>query len=355
LDRERLIAQYDGDIAYGDREFGRFIRGLKQRGLYDRALIIFTADHGEEFLDHGKWLHGRSVFDELVHVPLIMKLPGEREAGRRVGEQVRIVDILPTILENERLPVPKPPTIAGRPLQEVLAGAPELPAMSEISHRGFVAFGVRTGRDKYVWRFSPEDDQLYFDLTRDPHEQQNRIAEAKQRVEALKPAVEAAMLSDPLRRRLRVQGEGVWTLTLTTRGWMEKVETLNLSTAEGYELQQGGRKLVVRLSPQPGRPREVGFGIRPIAAPVWVDGTRDGRRLRPEDVFIAEEAFHPQQVPVRFADVEAEHEQKNVFVAPPLTDPGLLLWLQPTPGRQMISFDKEAQERLKALGYLGPN
>ncbi len=66
LDRERMIAQYDGDIAYGDQEFGRFVRELKARGLYDRALVVFLADHGEEFLDHGKWLHGRSVFDELV-------------------------------------------------------------------------------------------------------------------------------------------------------------------------------------------------------------------------------------------------------------------------------------------------
>ncbi|MFI5184582.1 MAG: sulfatase, partial [Vicinamibacteria bacterium] len=74
-DRDRLIAQYDGDIAYGDQEFGRFLRGLKKRGLYDRALVVFMADHGEEFLDHGGWLHGRSVFDELVRIPLIVKFP----------------------------------------------------------------------------------------------------------------------------------------------------------------------------------------------------------------------------------------------------------------------------------------
>jgi hypothetical protein len=355
LDRERMIAQYDGDIAYGDREFGRFVRALKERGLYDRALIIFTADHGEEFLDHGKWLHGRSVFDELVHIPMIVKLPGQRDAGRRVLVQVRTVDILPTILANEKLPVPKPPTIMGRPLQDVLAGAPELPALSEISHRGFVAFGIRTAHDKYVWRFSPENDELYFDLEKDPGEKVSRLAEAAGRVRTLKPGVEAAMVTDSLRRKLRVQGPSSWDLTLTTRGWMEAVETADLSPQEGYELQDGGRRLLLRLRPEAGRPREIGFGIRPIAAPVWVTGTRDGRPLLPGDVFIAEEAFHPEGIPVRFADVEAEHEQKNVFAAPPITGPGLLLWLQPVPGRHMLSFDKEAQERLKALGYLGPN
>jgi arylsulfatase A-like enzyme len=355
LDRERLIAQYDGDIAYGDREFGRFVRGLKERGLYDRALIVFTADHGEEFLDHGKWLHGRSVFDELVHIPMVVKLPGQRNAGRRVAEQVRTVDILPTVLANEQLPVPKPPTIMGRPLQEVLAGAPELPALSEISHRGFVAFGVRTGHDKYVWRFSPESDELYFDLKKDPGEKESRLGEAGERVRALKPAVEAAMVADSLRRKVRVQGSESWDLSLTTRGWMEAVETADLSPEEGYEIQDGGRRLLLRLRPRPGRPREIAFGIRPIAAPVWVTGTRDGKPLQPGDVFIAEEAFHPEAIPARLADVEAEHEQKNVFEAPRISSAGLLLWLQPAPGRHMLSFDKEAQERLKALGYLGPN
>jgi hypothetical protein len=240
-------------------------------------------------------------------------------------------------------------------MQQVLAGAPELPALSEISHRGFVAFGVRTGREKYVWRFSPEDDELYFDLTRDPREQQNRAEESKERVRALKPAVEAAMVTDSLRRKVRVQGDGSWELSLTTRGWIDAVETANLSPEEGYELQDGGHRLRLRLRPQAQRPREIGFGIRPIAAPVWVEGTRDSRPLQPGDVFIAEESIHPQSIPARFADVEAEHEQLNVFVPPPVGAAGLLLWLQPVPGRHMISFDKDAQERLKALGYLGAN
>ena len=58
------------------------MRELKARGLYDRALIVFMADHGEEFQDHGQWLHGRSVFDELIRMPLIVKFPGRRDAGR---------------------------------------------------------------------------------------------------------------------------------------------------------------------------------------------------------------------------------------------------------------------------------
>ncbi|HSB61170.1 MAG TPA: sulfatase, partial [Vicinamibacteria bacterium] len=184
-DRERLVAQYDGDVAFGDQEFGRFVRALRDRGLYERALIVFLADHGEEFLDHGKWLHGRSVFDELIRVPLLVKFPRGRDAGRRIAGQVQCVDVLPTVLENEGLPVP--PGLAGQPIQRALEEkAGKRPAFSEISHRGIVAHSVRTESDKYVRRFSPETDELYFDLVADPRERTSLLDRRPERVRFLK-------------------------------------------------------------------------------------------------------------------------------------------------------------------------
>jgi sulfatase-like protein len=118
-DLARIVGQYDGAIAYGDREFGRFVRALRDRGLYDRAMIVFLADHGEEFLDHGGWEH--ALFDEAVRVPLVVKFPRGRDAGRRVARQVQLVDVLPTILESQGLPVPR--GIAGRALDVVPARA----------------------------------------------------------------------------------------------------------------------------------------------------------------------------------------------------------------------------------------
>src|SRR5436189_85375 len=90
-DLDRLVAQYDGEIAYGDREFGRFVAELKRRGLYDRALVVFLGDHGEEFLDHGQFTHGKTVFDELIHIPMIVKFPDRRGGGQRVKQHVQEV------------------------------------------------------------------------------------------------------------------------------------------------------------------------------------------------------------------------------------------------------------------------
>jgi arylsulfatase A-like enzyme len=142
---------------------------LKKRGLYDRALIVFLGDHGEEFFDHGQWLHGRSLFDELIRIPLVVKFPKQEGAGKRVAQQAQGVDVLPTVLQAMGLPVPPSPAIAGRPLQELAFGQQEKRlAIAEISHRGIVAHGVRSETDKFIRRFNPEQDELYFDLAKDP-------------------------------------------------------------------------------------------------------------------------------------------------------------------------------------------
>ena len=356
-DRDRLIAQYDGDVAYGDREFGRFIRELKQRGLYDRALILFVADHGEEFQDHGGWLHGRTVFDELVRIPLIVKFPRGRYAGRRIQQQVQSVDLLPTILESVGLPVPSSPVIAGLPLQGLLLGkVPERPATSEISHRGFVAHGMRTSRDKYVRRFSPQPDELYFDLLRDPQERENRIDDARDRVRALKASLEAAMVQSPFRYSLRVAGPFDYQLALSTGGWIEGVQAMGLGSDEAYRVEANGRRLVLHLSPRGGQPREVMFGLRPMGVHVDLTGTRGGRPLAPEDVWLGADGAHPPARPFTLPDPETEGVRSRVLSSPPPADrSGVHVWLTMTAGRRVLDLDQEAQERLRALGYLGPN
>jgi arylsulfatase A-like enzyme len=88
---------YDGEIATADSIVGRFFEELDRRGLYDRSLIILCGDHGEGLHDHGEAEHGVLLYREVLHVPLIVKLPGKTLAGRRVAAPAQLVDILPTI------------------------------------------------------------------------------------------------------------------------------------------------------------------------------------------------------------------------------------------------------------------
>lgn len=98
-DAGRLIDLYDGEIRYNDYHIGQLVQALHRRGLYDDALIIMTADHGEVFSEHGLFSHGTIPYEELIHVPLIVKFPQSRFAGREVNALVELIDILPTTLD----------------------------------------------------------------------------------------------------------------------------------------------------------------------------------------------------------------------------------------------------------------
>jgi arylsulfatase A-like enzyme len=348
-DLDRIVGQYDGAIAYGDQEFGRFVRGLRERGLYDSAMIVFLSDHGEELLDHGGWVHGHTLYDELVRVPLVAKYPGRREAGRRVARQVQILDVLPTILGSQGLPLPS--GIAGRPLEESFtATGPERPAVFETKYREHVAYGARTSETKYVRHLYPEEGELVFDLRRDPGERRARPARAGARAHALRQAVEASVSPSGFRHRLRVEGAAPFELRLRTTGWIEAVERDGLLPTERAVLADDGHVLALGLRPGPGRPREISFLVRPHGVPLWLDGTRGGRRLRPGDVRMAAEGLRARTLPFLVPDVEL---LEGPFSPPRSAASGVSLWLVPTDAdRGDVALDRQARENLKALGYL---
>lgn len=105
-DKKFVIGLYDGEVTATDFELGRFIAYLKENGIYDKALIVLTADHGEEFWERGSFEHGHSLHREVVEVPLIIKFPGIESPGQVVGEYVSLVDIFPTIAEFMGWPLP---------------------------------------------------------------------------------------------------------------------------------------------------------------------------------------------------------------------------------------------------------
>jgi len=348
-DLARIVAQYDGEVAYGDQEFGRFLEGLKARGLYDQATVVFLSDHGEEFLDHGDWVHGHTLFDELVRVPLVVKWPGRAHAGRRVARQVQIVDVLPTILRSQGLPVPAAPAIAGRPLEDSFkADAADRTAVLETKYREYVAYGVRTPTAKYVRHLHPQPREHFFDLVRDPWER-SPLDALGGGAQALKRIAESDMAPSALRYRLRLEGDEDYELVLRTGGWIESVEAEGLGAGERAVKAAGRRAVALRLRPRPGRPREVGVLVRPHGVPVWLSGTRGGRPLRAGEIRMGGEGVRAKAVPLAVPDVEDLH---GLFSPPPAGVGGVALWVAPTGPGDVPQFDAEARQRLSALGYL---
>ncbi|MDX2169341.1 MAG: sulfatase [Deltaproteobacteria bacterium] len=92
-----LMAQYDGAIAFADAQLGRLVDALRRSGALDRTLIVVTADHGEEFYEHHNWRHGNQLYNEIVHVPLLFRLPERLPAARR-SDVSMLVDVFPTLV-----------------------------------------------------------------------------------------------------------------------------------------------------------------------------------------------------------------------------------------------------------------
>ncbi|MCD6406214.1 MAG: sulfatase-like hydrolase/transferase [Planctomycetes bacterium] len=92
------LSLYDGEIAYFSREFGRLYDGLAARGLLENTVLILTADHGEQFMEHGMTGHGAALHTEELHVPLVI-WPPRLEEGLQVKSRVRLIDMAPTMLD----------------------------------------------------------------------------------------------------------------------------------------------------------------------------------------------------------------------------------------------------------------
>jgi arylsulfatase A-like enzyme/Flp pilus assembly protein TadD len=169
---------YDGEIAYADEIVGRLIRHLKTQQLYDRSTIILLSDHGEGLGDHGEQEHGLFLYDNTIHVPLIIKQVGNSGAGRRIGAVVQHVDIVPTVLELAKAPIPG--NLRGRSLTPILDGTGELSDEGVYSEAwyGRIRFGwsgLKAWTDRRHRYIEAPDEELY-DLEHDPGERENLAA-----------------------------------------------------------------------------------------------------------------------------------------------------------------------------------
>jgi arylsulfatase A-like enzyme len=176
-ERAHLTSQYDGGIAYMDAQLGAFFERLKQLGLYDNSLIIVTADHGEAMGDRNLIGHGISMYQDQVHVPLLIKYP---LAARHevVDEPVSSVDILPTILEvvGEKAPA----GLQGSSLLHPDALKDRQILLEGYQDSIFAEWDPRFARDQHALVsktkkliFSTLGKRELYDLASDPDERQN--------------------------------------------------------------------------------------------------------------------------------------------------------------------------------------
>jgi arylsulfatase A-like enzyme len=182
--RPAVDVLYDARVLEADRRVGSIIEQLEARGRWENTLFIVTSDHGEEMGEHGGWQHDQSVYEELVHVPLIIRFPRNQYAGRRVADVVGLIDVLPTTMEVVRR-ADLNGAARGRSLMPLVRGEawrpPSEPAIYAMrinrkkyfrpwkERRGDLNVVVRQEGWKAIWNAEPRTVELY-DLSQDPGE-----------------------------------------------------------------------------------------------------------------------------------------------------------------------------------------
>ena len=178
-DEQTRVARhaYYGEISYIDDLIGELLAVLKDTGLYDNTIILLTTDHGEMLGEHGLW-YKKSFFEEACRIPLIISHP--QLGQRRVGANVSLVDLLPTLLEiaGDEQQTSLVDTVAGHSLWGLASGSEsawEHPVFSENLAEGATTplLMVKQGSLKYI--HSAVDPKQLFDLETDPHEQVNQF------------------------------------------------------------------------------------------------------------------------------------------------------------------------------------
>lgn len=172
-DKAYLEALYDGEVTGSDALFGKFIADLKQMGLYDNSVVAVVSDHGDQFYEHGSVGHGDTVYQELTHVPLIVRAPGLMPKGRVVNADVEMMDMAPTLLD---LAGAKPdPKMQGASLVPLSVDEVGAAPRAALTIDGQVARGLKVERYRLVHR-GPGRMELYDELA-DPREQKDVAGE----------------------------------------------------------------------------------------------------------------------------------------------------------------------------------
>jgi arylsulfatase A-like enzyme/Tfp pilus assembly protein PilF len=192
---------YDAEIAEADRGVGRLVEWLRQEGVLDETLVVFTADHGESLDEHGEPTHGIFVYDSTIHVPLIWRLPGVLAGNRTYGAPVRHIDIAPTVLSV--LGLRTDDSMQGANLLGALQGRTPPPdlvqyAETRLAEEGFgmaPLFAVRHGGRKWIQAPRPE----LYDLTHDPRELTNLYPSDTTSEQILRSQLEAVTVASERR------------------------------------------------------------------------------------------------------------------------------------------------------------
>lgn len=371
-DWNQVVALYDGEIAFTDSAVGKLLAGLGERGLRHKTLVVLFADHGEEFLDHGAMDHGHTLFDELLRVPLVFSLPGVLPKGKIVSNQVRLLDLVPTVLDV--LGIETDAHLEGASLKPLLLGSGEVKAPEHSLLPADVALSgaLLAGSDRkslraYPWKMVYElgtgRTQLY-DLRSDPGEKLD-VADKEPQVRDLleKTMVKTIFgLSDTWYVEIRGGGSQHTfdlSVSLAARAGGARVSIFGMLDSEG-NLVDANAGTVPEATATSIELRDLhlsssltlAFKVEPRLTPVKFDLKIDGKPAIP-GTLLGKALVEPKEMPFTRKGAPAGRDAEGE----PATRPGsacFLVWHSGSGAgdEPPVRLDEDTKNRLRALGYL---
>lgn len=225
---------YDGEIAYVDESLGTLLDSLRGLGVYDRTLVVVTADHGEGLGDHGELTHSYLLYESTLHVPLVMRGPG-LPAERRVPGRVRLVDVAPTILDALGIAVPA--EMQGRSLTTLWSGTPpridRTHYAETLSPRLSQNWGELRALYDENWKYVHGPRPELFDLAADPGELRNLAPENPAQAAGMKGRLQAF-----LERNSPPGGSRMSAVDAETRSRLQALGYLAAGAGQDQEIRE---------------------------------------------------------------------------------------------------------------------
>lgn len=352
---------YDGDIYYSDRQFGRVVDALKETGLYDNTIVLLLSDHGEEFWEHGGFYHGKTLYEDQLRIPFILKLPEQRLAGSVREGVVNLSDVAPTLLD-----------LLGAPQQDRFQGASFRPLLEQRGADSRLAYAslfsvhfrhnLRAAKDtrlKYIQNLNT-NQETWYNLGHDPLEQhpldEPEAGEPLKTLAARLGRLDATglhvLFTDSLQKgdviTGSIRGEGLGELTLDfppAHSDLQRIENgwkfeLRMQTTQGLVGFMQDNQALFRVD-IPGHEK--------AALEVSLNGTPF-----PEDaVHIGPEKRHGalDGAPLPMADLTATPNHLNLATLPEKLA-AYVWYVPPAETVPEEELSPEMRENLRALGYL---
>jgi len=254
-DREFAADPYDGEVAFMDRAVGAVVGKLREKNLLDRTLVVLAGDHGEAFGEKVERGHGVFLYESTLKVPLVLYAPGHLPAGRTVPSRVRLIDIVPTVLDMINLPVPgEVEGLSLVPFAEGGKGGDREAYIETFYPRENYGWSELVGLISGDWKYIRAPRPELYDLKTDPAENRNQATSAQGLAADIGRKLEALVresagvgagpnraLSAEEQERLRSLGYVNFSGGASSPAApdpKDKLDVLELSqTAEGYELE----------------------------------------------------------------------------------------------------------------------